>query len=164
MCLRIMNNGEGHQRPNGMIKIGAVAQRFQVSVDLLRLYEREGLLIPLKSEGGTRYYTEHDYLWIGTLLRLVREARLNLAGIRHLLALVPCSEMKHCGCPRASCPIIRDARTPCWANRKTACGIVPDCYYCEVYRSAPSCDTVAALLVARPPWQEVSAGGSRQLV
>ncbi len=160
MCLRVINNtGERQQRPNGMIKIGAVAQRFHISVDLLRLYEREGLVVPLKSQGGTRYYTEHDYVWIGTLLRLVREARLNLAGIRHLLALIPCSEMKHCGRSRASCPVIRDARTPCWANRKLSCGVAPDCYYCEVYRSAPSCETLTALLVTPPAWQRAPAEG-----
>ena len=43
------------------IKIGEVASHFGVSVDLLRLYEREGLLIPLKSAKGTRYFTEDDF-------------------------------------------------------------------------------------------------------
>ncbi len=68
-----------------------------ISVDLLRLYEREGLLIPIKSPKGTRYFTELDFPWIATVLRLVREAGLNFAGIRHLLALIPCWEIR--GCP-----------------------------------------------------------------
>jgi len=42
-----MERKQGHL-PNGSIKIGAVAGHFGVSVDLLRLYEREGLLIPIK--------------------------------------------------------------------------------------------------------------------
>ena len=78
------------------IKIGVVARDFGVSVDLLRLYEREGILIPLKSPKGTRYFTRLDYPWIATVLRLVREARLNFAGIRHLLALLPCREIRGC--------------------------------------------------------------------
>jgi DNA-binding transcriptional MerR regulator len=72
-------------QPGVRIKIGTVAKHFKISVDLLRLYEREGLVIPLKSSKGTRYYTEQDYAWIATILRLVRDARLNFAGIRHLL-------------------------------------------------------------------------------
>jgi MerR family transcriptional regulator/heat shock protein HspR len=138
---------QGHL-PNGSLKIGTVAQHFNVSVDLLRLYEREGLLIPMKSHRGTRYFTEHDYLWIGTILRLVREARLNFAGIRHLLAMLPCWKIRNCGFEsRRNCPVISDASRPCWANR-AVCPVVSsqDCYFCQVYRSAPSCESFRALL------------------
>ncbi len=167
------------QLPNGTIKIGAVAKHFAVSVDLLRLYEREGLLIPLKSPRGTRYYTQHDFLWIGTILRLVREARLNFAGIRRLLALLPCWEIRQCGFNRRiGCAVIADASKPCWANRANCCLAqatcpeplrsyvatsekpvigrsarrqgMEDCYFCAVYRSAPSCENLKALLAASP--------------
>jgi len=177
--MRVATRKQEGQLPNGTIKIGAVARHFGVSVDLLRLYEREGLLIPLKSPRGTRYYTQHDYSWIGTILRLVREARLNFAGIRRLLALLPCWEIRQCGFDkRAGCPIIADASKPCWANRAACCkaqvplpavpisdvsfaartlvthGPCPtgteDCYFCRVYRSAPSCENLKALLAASP--------------
>ncbi len=116
------------------IKIGAVARHFGVSVDLLRLYEREGLLIPLKSPKGTRYFTELDYPWIATVLRLVREARLNFAGIRHLLALLPCWEIRGCGESRKhECNITAGASAPCWTLQ--ACCAPEDCYGCPVYRS-----------------------------
>jgi DNA-binding transcriptional MerR regulator len=167
------------QLSNGTIKIGAVAKHFSVSVDLLRLYEREGLLIPLKSPRGTRYYTQHDFLWIGTILRLVREARLNFAGIRRLLALLPCWEIRQCGFSRRiGCDVIADAAKPCWANRAACCLThatcpeplrsfvatpekpvgrsatrrqdMEDCYFCGVYRSAPSCENLKALLAATP--------------
>ncbi len=132
------------------IKIGAVAKHFKISVDLLRLYEREGILIPLKSEKGTRYFTEADYLWIGTVLRLVREARLNFAGIRHLLALLPCYEIRNCGHEqREKCPITKDPTTPCW-NNKACCTDARECYTCPVYRSAPACQNLRALLVVPP--------------
>ena len=142
-----MEKKQGHL-PDGSLKIGAVARHFGISVDLLRLYEREGLVIPLKSTRGTRYYTEHDYLWIGTVLRLVREARLNFAGIRHLLALIPCWEIHHCGFDsKQSCPVISDTSKPCWANR-SACPVVAvrDCYFCQVYRAAPNSENFRALL------------------
>jgi len=140
---------QGHL-PDGSLKIGSVAHHFNVSVDLLRLYEREGLLIPLKSRRGTRYFTEDDYPWIETILRLVRQARLNFAGIRHLLALLPCWQIRRCGFEsKKNCPVISDASRPCWANR-AICPVVcaQDCYFCHVYRSAPTSEPLQALLVA----------------
>jgi MerR family transcriptional regulator/heat shock protein HspR len=107
-------------------------------------------LIPIKSPKGTRYFTEADYVWIGTVLRLVREARLNFAGIRHLLALLPCYEIRNCGFEqKEKCPITKDATTPCWNNR-ACCSNNAECYTCPVYRSAPACQNLKALLVANP--------------
>lgn len=140
---------------NGKIKIGALARRFGVSVDLIRLYEKEGLLLSVRSPGGTRYYTQNDFVWVGTILRLVREARLNFAGIRRLLALLPCWEIRQCAfAGKKDCPVIRDAARPCWANRACCAATVPgdltpdNCYFCPVYRSAPSCENLKALLAA----------------
>src|ERR1039458_6475878 len=69
------------------IKIGGVAQHFGVSVDLLRLYEREGLLIPLKSPKGRRDFTQRDYLWIAAVLRFFSSRR------RHTRCLSDCSDV-----------------------------------------------------------------------
>jgi len=139
--------------PNSRVKIGAVARHFGISPDLLRLYEREGLLIPMKSPRGTRYFTEHDYLWIGTILRLVREAGLKLAAIRHRLAQLPCWQIRNCGFTnKANCPVISDLSKPCWANR-AMCPVVcsKNCYFCEVYRSAPNCKSFEAVLGTPTP-------------
>jgi DNA-binding transcriptional MerR regulator len=128
------------------IKIGVVARDFGVSVDLLRLYEREGILIPLKSPKGTRYFTRLDYPWIATVLRLVREARLNFAGIRHLLALLPCREIRGCdGTAKDNCSLTAGATDPCWVH-KSCCTPAGDCYLCEVYRSAAKCENLKAFV------------------
>jgi len=135
-----------------MFKDWLVARHFHVSVDLLRLYERQGVLIPIKSSRGTRYFTENDYQWIEMLLRLVREARVTLRAIGHLLIQIPCWNIRHCGFERReNCPIISDAIEPCWVNR-SRCPVVcsQDCYFCPVYRSAPQLDTLIALLLAEP--------------
>jgi DNA-binding transcriptional MerR regulator len=123
------------------IKIGEVARYFGISVDLLRLYEREGLLIPLKSAKGTRYFTRLDYPWIATLLRLVREEGLNFAGIRHLLALLPCRELRGCSDPgKSACSLNAGAAEPCWIHKN--CCNPGDCYACEVYRAACKCENL----------------------
>jgi len=131
------------------VKIGEVAWQFGISVDLLRLYEREGLLIPLKSPKGTRYFTRLDYPWIATLLRLVREARLNFAGIRHLLALLPCWEIRSCeGHTPSTCSLSAGASQPCWVEKK--CCEPVDCYLCKVYRSAYKCENLKSFVSNRP--------------
>ena len=149
--MKVATKRKSGHLPNGAIKIGTVAKHFAISVDLLRLYEREGLLIPIKSPRGTRYFTELDYAWIGTVLRLVREVRLNVAGIRRLLALLPCWQLRKCEFQKkAECPMIQDSSRPCWVNRLCCLGQkAQDCYFCVVYRSAPSCENLKALLV--PP-------------
>lgn len=154
--MRVATKRKQGQLPNGAIKIGTVARRFGVSPDLLRLYERQGLLIPLKSPRGTRYFTEHDFPWIQMLLRLVREVRLNLAGIRHLLALIPCWQLRNCPYDRRrDCPQRPDPTQPCWRNRAAAPGPdAPDCYFCPVYRSAPHSETLQALLGPRAPVEQ----------
>ncbi len=128
------------------IKIGVVARDFGISVDLLRLYEREGIVIPLKSPKGTRYFTRLDYPWIATVLRLVREARLNFAGIRHLLALLPCREIRSCeGSVKPNCSMNAGASDPCWVH-KNCCTPAGDCYLCEVYRAASRCENLKAFI------------------
>ena len=87
---------ESLKQPGRLIKIGTVAQDFAISPDLLRLYEREGLLVPLRSRGGTRYFTRQDYPWIATVMHLVRKGRLNLSGIRHLLGMITCWKQREC--------------------------------------------------------------------
>jgi len=137
------------QDANGLVKIGTVARKFEISVDLLRLYEREGLLIPVKSEKGTRYFTTVDFDWINTLLRLVRDAGLNFAGIRHLLALLPCWELQECGTNGTrTCPAKAHATEPCWIKH-SCCQPERVCYTCDVYRSAPSCTNLRPLLLPR---------------
>jgi MerR family transcriptional regulator/heat shock protein HspR len=61
--------------------ISAVASKYNIHPQTLRLYEREGLLVPSRSKGGTRYYTEEDLTKLEFILNLSREMGVNLAGI-----------------------------------------------------------------------------------
>lgn len=61
--------------------ISAVASKYNIHPQTLRLYEREGLLVPSRSKGGTRYYTEEDLIKLEFILNLSREMGVNLAGI-----------------------------------------------------------------------------------
>ena len=61
--------------------ISAVASKYNIHPQTLRLYEREGLLLPSRSQGNTRYYTEKDLKKLEFIINLSRNMGVNLAGI-----------------------------------------------------------------------------------
>ena len=61
--------------------ISAVARRYDIHPQTLRLYEREGLLKPSRTEGNTRLYSDDDLAQLETILTLTRELGVNLAGV-----------------------------------------------------------------------------------
>jgi MerR family transcriptional regulator, heat shock protein HspR len=65
--------------------ISAVAEQFQIHPQTLRLYEREGLLKPSRSEGNTRLYTDDDLGRLEVILKLTRDLGVNLAGVEIIL-------------------------------------------------------------------------------
>jgi MerR family transcriptional regulator/heat shock protein HspR len=65
--------------------ISAVALQYDLHPQTLRLYEREGLLKPSRSEGNTRLYTEEDLERLEVILKLTRELGVNLAGVEIIL-------------------------------------------------------------------------------
>ena len=65
--------------------ISAVAEQYQIHPQTLRLYEREGLLKPSRSEGNTRLYTDGDLERLEVILKLTRDMGVNLAGVEIIL-------------------------------------------------------------------------------
>ena len=65
--------------------ISAVSEMYDIHPQTLRLYEREGLLIPSRSEGNTRFYTDEDLETLETILSLTRDLGVNLAGVEIIL-------------------------------------------------------------------------------
>jgi len=65
--------------------ISAVAEKYSLHPQTLRLYERVGLLRPSRSEGNTRLYTEEDLERLEVVLAMTRELGVNLAGVEVIL-------------------------------------------------------------------------------
>jgi MerR family transcriptional regulator/heat shock protein HspR len=65
--------------------ISAVAEMYNLHPQTLRLYEREGLLAPSRSQGNTRLYTQEDLERLETILSLTRDLGVNLAGVEVIL-------------------------------------------------------------------------------
>jgi MerR family transcriptional regulator/heat shock protein HspR len=67
------------------LMISAVAERFEIHPQTLRLYEREGLIQPARSAGNTRLYDEEAIDRLETILTLTRDMGVNLAGVEVIL-------------------------------------------------------------------------------
>ena len=65
--------------------ISAVAEKYNIHPQTLRMYEREGLLRPSRTEGNTRLYSEEDLEQLETILSLTRDLGVNLAGVEIIL-------------------------------------------------------------------------------
>jgi MerR family transcriptional regulator/heat shock protein HspR len=72
-------------RSKAAYMISAVAEQYAIHPQTLRLYEREGLLAPSRSEGNTRLYTDEDLERLEVILQLTRELGVNLAGVEIIL-------------------------------------------------------------------------------
>ena len=73
------------RKGKGAYMISVVAEMYEIHPQTLRLYEREGLLKPSRSEGNTRLYTEDDLKRLEFILSLARDLGVNMAGIAIIL-------------------------------------------------------------------------------
>lgn len=67
--------------------ISVVAEMLDIHPQTLRLYEREGLVVPQRTEGNTRLYSQEDIDKLKRILRLTRELGVNLAGVEVILSM-----------------------------------------------------------------------------
>ena len=68
------------RKSKGAYMISAVAEMYEIHPQTLRLYEREGLLKPSRTEGNTRLYTDEDLERLEFILKLARDRGVNIAG------------------------------------------------------------------------------------
>ncbi len=73
------------KRGKAAYMISNVAQTYNIHPQTLRLYERQGLLKPSRSEGNTRLYTDEDLEKLDLILNLTRDLGVNLAGVEVIL-------------------------------------------------------------------------------
>ena len=73
------------KRDRAFYMISVVSKRFNVHPQTLRLYEREGLLKPSRTDGNTRLYSDEDLERLSRILRLTRDLGVNLAGVEVVL-------------------------------------------------------------------------------
>src|ERR1700751_2307651 len=75
------------RKSKGAYMISAVAEMYGIHPQKLRLYEREGLLKPSRTEGNTRFYTAEDLERLEFILSLARDLGVNIPGIAIILQM-----------------------------------------------------------------------------
>ncbi len=75
------------RRSKGAYMISSVAEMYEIHPQTLRLYEREGLLKPSRTEGNTRLYTDEDLQRLEFILNLARDLGVNISGIAIILQM-----------------------------------------------------------------------------
>jgi MerR family transcriptional regulator, heat shock protein HspR len=75
------------RKNKGAYMISSVAEMYDIHPQTLRLYEREGLLRPSRSDGNTRLYTDEDLERLEFILNLARDLGVNIAGIAIVLQM-----------------------------------------------------------------------------
>ena len=123
-----------------LLGIGIAAKKLGVSPELLRLYEREGLLFIHKTNSGHRLYSERDLEWIQCFREQITKNKMNIAGIRLLLALMPCWDINS-KCSKKdylNCVAYKNSKIVCWTltNKGSKVCLAGSCRDCEVYSNA----------------------------
>jgi MerR family transcriptional regulator/heat shock protein HspR len=128
--------------------IGEAADLLGVSVPTLRLYEREGLLLPIRRSSKHRLYTEADLKRVRSLRETINHKKISIAGIRTLLSMIPCWKIRPCPeDARTSCPAYETSDRPCWMveNKPGKCSRT-DCRSCAVYAETANCDNIKQVI------------------
>lgn len=82
-------------RGKPLFMISVVADMLDIHPQTLRLYEREGLVVPKRTDGNTRLYSQEDIDRLRRVLRLTRELGVNLAGVEVILSMREKMEQMH---------------------------------------------------------------------
>ncbi len=131
-----------------VISIGTVAKRLGVAVQTVRLYEKEGLVLPYKTQTGRRLFSAHDVERLKCIRKMITEHGLNISGIKQLMALIPCWDYRggfddDC----RICKVFSESIGPCWNVREVGAKCRhEDCRLCSVYRLEISCDRMKEII------------------
>jgi MerR family transcriptional regulator/heat shock protein HspR len=106
-----------------------------IPVHSIRQYIDKGLIIPFKKESNRNLFSNVDIQRLKYIHKLLDEHGLNIAGIRTLLALIPCWAVRKCAEEeREKCQAFQSDSYPCWeASEKGLLCKNTNCRECEVY-------------------------------
>ena len=75
------------RRRKGFYSISVVSKMFSVHQQTVRMYEKEGLICPKRTEGNTRLFSEEDVDRLEQVINLTHKMGVNIAGVQMILKL-----------------------------------------------------------------------------
>jgi len=119
----------------------------------IRQYIDKGLIISFKKESNRNLFSQIDILRLKYIHNLLNEGGLNIAGIRALLALIPCWAIRECSlAEREKCQAYQSVVNPCWeASEKGTLCKNTNCRECEVYRIVENYNDIKSFLKTLMP-------------
>jgi len=134
--------------------IGEAADLLGLSVPTIRMYEREGLVIPYRRRSRHRRFSTGDLERIHCLRRMINNNEVSIAGIRRLLALIPCWSIRNCPeDERKNCSAFYHCEAPCWmeSEKSWECKNA-ECQLCPVYNHHSDCHTIKTIILFTTPF------------
>lgn len=128
--------------------ISVAARLLNISIPTLRMYEREGLIIPFKKESNQRLYSKSDLERIECIRKAINESKISINGIKTIYSLIPCWEIVNCSEEdKKNCSAYNQHSKPCWSKNhpNTVCEN-KECRECEVYKNFAECGKVKELI------------------
>jgi MerR family transcriptional regulator/heat shock protein HspR len=101
--------------------IGIASELLGTTNQTLRLYEKHGLVKPVR-KNKNRFYSENDIKWLFCVRELIHKKKISIEGIKKLLNYAPCWEITACeDRKKNSCLAYRDRIKPCWELNRMIC-------------------------------------------
>lgn len=134
--------------------ISIAAKLLGISIQMLRIYEKEGLILPYKKESGQRLYSQNDLHRIECIRNTISEKKISINGIKSLYSVIPCWEYINCSMEeREQCPAYLENTQPCWSyeDRELSCHIA-DCRECKIYMELADCSNAKEIIKNLNEW------------
>jgi MerR family transcriptional regulator/heat shock protein HspR len=148
--LRIIKIMENHpiSSTTPVYTLSTTATLAGIPIHSIRQYIDKGLIIPFKKDSRRNLFSQVDILRLKFIHRLLDQDGLNIAGIRILLALIPCWTVKNCPeGEREKCQAYHSEKYPCWdASEKGTLCRNTNCRECEVYSIVENFPNVKSFL------------------
>ena len=133
-----------------LFPISIAARLLDISVHTLRMYEKEGLIVPFKKESHHRLYSKADIERIICIRKAINQNKISINGIKTIYSLIPCWQIINCSDEdKGNCDAYRSHSDPCWTfhhtNNKCASN---ECRECNVYKNFSECGNLKDKLIS----------------
>lgn len=127
--------------------ISSAAKLLDISVHTLRMYEKEGLIVPFKKESSHRLYSNSDIERLKCIRQGINEYKISIAGIKAIYSLIPCWDIVKCSeDDRNNCNSFNEHTKPCWCYAHENTCRERKCRECDVYKKHSECGAIKNLI------------------